>query len=93
MKHSKELQIQLKALEFTSDIIDEAIYEQNDDGSLIKQLPLKQIENDNDWFYMIDLIQAKLVEFYKEVQSELKSPNVLLDQTIGHIVDVCGGEQ
>ena len=92
MKHSKELQIQLKALEFTSDIIDEAIYEQNDDGSLVKQLPLKQIENDNDWFYMIDLIQAKLVEFYKEVQSELKSPNVLLDQTIGHIVDVCGGE-
>ena len=92
MKHSKELQIQLKALEFTSDIIDEAIYEQNDDGSLVKQLPLKQIENDNDWFYMIDLIQAKLVEFYNEVQSELKSPNVLLDQTIGHIVDVCGGE-
>jgi len=93
MKHSKELQIQLKALEFTSDIIDEAIYEQNDDGSLVKQIPLKQIENDNDWFYMIDLIQAKLVEFYNEVQSELNSPNVLLDQTIGHIVDVCGGEQ
>tara|TARA_R100000458_G_C8268743_1_gene243546 strand:- start:743 stop:1024 length:282 start_codon:yes stop_codon:yes gene_type:complete len=93
MKHSKELQIQLKALEFTSDIIDEAIYEQNDDGSLVKQLPLKQIENDGDWFYMIDLIQAKLVEFYNEVQSELNSPNVLLDQTIGHIVDVCGGEQ